>query len=350
MKKINLTTGGHKFRIDDLQVMQDGLTEGLIDLVKATNIGDVYGPVSTTAFKLWGADYTINFPSSGTTTIDAGAIYWNGVIYPVDAHTAAQTGGSAYWIIEQELLPPTALPNENVPTATGVEYQDGTFQDVHIKEKLVLEYHVSPPVGGLLASSVLRSPLRIAMDNIKSKSDLVEGAWTDFITFIQLQPYNGNTSLNVGPPISSNSTVTTASVNFTGESCYFRVMRIGKTVYCNFLLEITIPGSTAAFSELRFDLTTTVLSGVTTLFPVSGTYYSNTSIPSSLADGLNPVFISSAGIMSFKKFIQLLNSTPDATWRDSGVYINEDVATGTGIIIPSFKTTMSGNLTFEINL
>lgn len=350
MKKIILTTGGHKLRVDDLQTMQDGLTEGLIDLVKATNIGDVYGPVSTTAFRLWGAGYTINFPSSGTTTIDEGAIYWNGVIYPVEAHTAAQTGGSAYWIIQQELLPPTALPNENVPPAIGVKYQDGTFQNVHVKEKLVLEYHVSPPVGGLLATSVLRSPLRIAMDNIKSKSDFVEGAWFDFRTFIQLQPYNGNTGLNVGAPISSNTTVTTASINFTGESCYFRVMRIGKTVHCNFLLEVTIPGSTPAFSELRFDLTTSVLSGVTTLFPVSGTYYSNTSIPANLADGLNPVFISSAGIISFKKYIQTLNSVPDGTWRDSGVWINDDVYGGTGLMIPSFKTTMSGNLTFEINL
>jgi len=350
MKKINLTTGGHKFRVNDLQIMQDGLTEGLIDLVKATNIGDVYGPVSTTAFKLWGADYTINFPSSGTTTITEGAIYWNGVIYPVEAHTAAQTGGSSYWMIQEDLLSPTALPNENVPTAVGVKYQDGTFQNVHVKEKLVLEYHVTPPVGGILASSVLRSPLRIAMDNIKSKSDSLEGEWFECLSFIQLQPYNSNTGLNVGSPISSNSTVTTASVNFSGENCYFRIKKVGKTVHCNFLLEVTIPGSTAAFSELRFDLTTAVLSGVTTLFPVSGTYYSNTSIPSSLADGLNPVFISSNGIMSFKKYIQTLNNVPDGTWRDSGVYINDDVATGTGLMIPSFKTTMSGNLTFEINL
>ena len=349
MKKINLTTGGHKFRVDDLTTMQDGLTEALIDLVKATNIGDVYGPISTTAFRLWGASFREDYPTSFITTVEEGAIYWNGVIYPVAADVVLQTTPNAYWVIQQELLPPTALPNENIPTATGVKYQDGTFQNVHVKETLAIEYHASPPVNGILASSVLRSPLRLAIEDTKAKFDLAESNWTDYRTFVQLQPYNGNTGLNVGAPISSNSTITTASVNLTGESCYFRVKRIGKTVHCNFLLEITIPGSTAAFSELRFDLTT-VLSSVTTLFPVSGTYYSNTSIPSSLADGLNPVFISSGGIMSFKKYIQVLNSVPDGTWRDSGVYINDDVYGGTGLMIPSFKTTMSGNLTFEINL
>lgn len=349
MKKINLTTGGHKFRVNDLQIMQDGLTEGLIDLVKATNIGDVYGPVSTTAFKLWGANYTFNSPSSGTTTIDEGAIYWNGVIYPVEAHTAAQTGGSAYWLIQEDLLSPTALPNENVPTAVGVKYQDGTFQNVHVKEKLVLEYHVTPPVGGILASSVLRSPLRIALDNIKSKSDLLEGAWVNYLSFIQLQPYHSGT--NVGAPISINSTITSSNAALTGESCYFRIMKVGKTVNCNFLMEVTIPSGIGLFTELRFNLITSLFgSSVTSLYPVSGTYYSNTTGPDGTPDGLNPLFIFPDGVMSFRKYNKAIVDAGGTTYRDFLAYSNYNYKDNSGLIPGTFKITLSGNLTFEINV
>ncbi len=348
MKKINLTTGGHKFRVDDLTTMQDGLTEALIDLVKATNIGDVYGPISTTAFRLWGASFREDYPTSFITTVEEGAIYWNGVIYPVAADVLSQTTPNAYWVIQQELLPPTALPNENLPPTVGVEYQDGTFQNVHVKETLAIEYHVSPPVNGILASSVLRSPLRLAAEDIKAKFNLEESNWTDYKIFIQLQPYDSGA--NVGAPISINSTITAPSANLTGEACHFRIKRIGKTVYCNFLMEVTIPAGIALFSELRFNLTTTCLAGVTSVYPTSGTYYSNTSGPDGTPDGLNPFFITSSGITSFVRYNKAEVLAGGSTYRDSRAYLNYNYKDGSGLIPGTFKITLSGNLTFETNI
>lgn len=119
MKRIQVFTGGHPFKADDLKIMSDGV----LDAFKAI----CEGLTGSTTRVLSGCAITYE---AGPVT--AGWVYHNGEIYPVDAvgvfpekGDVAGNGGHPYFIFLEELLAPS-LPN-------GTTYADLSLQDVHIR-------------------------------------------------------------------------------------------------------------------------------------------------------------------------------------------------------------------------
>jgi len=135
MKKLQLFTGGHKYRNDDIKIVQDGLIEALNGVCKSIGL-------NTNTFIMQGCTWTSFGPSI---TVNAGFIYHNGEIYPVDAHNCTITGNTLYWVVETEVLPPSP-----------VTYGDLSTHDCHIREKMVLYDLIVPPIGTYALESATR--------------------------------------------------------------------------------------------------------------------------------------------------------------------------------------------------
>ena len=104
MKRIQVFTGGHPFKADDLAVMSDGL----LDAFKAICEGLTGGATRI----LSGCSIT-----SDNGPVTAGWVYHNGEIYPVDAVASfpekgnvSANSGHPYFVVVEELLSPST-PN-----------------------------------------------------------------------------------------------------------------------------------------------------------------------------------------------------------------------------------------------
>lgn len=125
MKRFQSFTGGHKYRNDDIQVVQDGAIEAFEGVCKGLGLGN-------TTYILQGATWL--YLGGATYTVSAGYIYHNGVIYPVDAHTPTYNGNTLYWQVVTEILPPSP-----------VTYADLSTKNCHIRERMELVDSAVPP-------------------------------------------------------------------------------------------------------------------------------------------------------------------------------------------------------------
>jgi microcystin-dependent protein len=138
MKRLDLYTGGHPLRLDDITHLQSGIIDVLKGICDGIGLG-----VGT--YILSGCNIT----DSGTqTTVSPGYIYHNGIIYPFDGITynnAITPGFIRYWFIEQQVLSPSP-----------VTYQDGNTQNVHIRERFNIGYSNTPPPNYILFQQIRR--------------------------------------------------------------------------------------------------------------------------------------------------------------------------------------------------
>lgn len=116
--ELRLGLGGHPITNDDAVLLQDNTFEGLSDIVSGLL------PSGTTRAILYGCNITT---SGGSTSITAGAIYYNGIIYRVEAQSIT-TVPSLYFVIE-----------EIVGAFDPVIYADTTPRNVHFTLKMKMQ-------------------------------------------------------------------------------------------------------------------------------------------------------------------------------------------------------------------
>jgi len=126
-------TGGHKYRNDDVTTVQNGVIEAFEGICKAIGLNQ-------TTYILQGC--TWDYLGGLTYTVNAGFIYHNGVIYPVDAHTPTYVGNTLYWVVVTKVLSPSP-----------VTYGDASTHDCHIRERMELRDLAAPPVGTYVLES-----------------------------------------------------------------------------------------------------------------------------------------------------------------------------------------------------
>jgi hypothetical protein len=129
MKKIELSLGGHKYSLNDYMHLQNATQELIKVLVKSINGGTVDEKII-----LFGCQITNH--GSGNYSHTEGAIYYNGLVYLVDALTTPTLF--------------TGVPKWGIITTFGVDnpvqYRDNTVHNVHVDEKLRL-YNSTAPEG-----------------------------------------------------------------------------------------------------------------------------------------------------------------------------------------------------------
>lgn len=242
MQKIKLTTGGHKFRVQDITIMQDGIIDALNALAQGLN-GN-----SNPLLAYYLIKPTVTGSGGGPYTVTPGYIYYNGEIYPIDAQSGVTGTGTLWWQIEKQLITPTALPNENVPTATGVKYQNGTFNEVHIRNRMNLVVSVTQPTGSVATNAVEDSNI---VNVIQARAAEAIAPWT---LDNRVETNNGfklNYSTDGGGTF---STLTSGNTTITSN---YKVT--GKTVIYQFQLSHTqsITGAVADAVSFRFPLPST---------------------------------------------------------------------------------------------
>ena len=136
MEKLNLYTGGHPFQVDDLKTLQDGVIDalkGVVDGLSGNNQSFILQGVVNGAFP---GIYTLGY------------IYFNGEVYPVDAHPTTlflSYGHQFYWQVEEVVISPSP-----------VTYYDTTTHNVHVRRRMKLVGAATPPANSVLASAVVR--------------------------------------------------------------------------------------------------------------------------------------------------------------------------------------------------
>lgn len=171
MKVLNLYTGGHPFKIDDVLHLQSGIKEAIKQIAIHLKAG-VDAP-----YILWGA--AITGPTNGPWNVSAGAIYYQGEIYLVDAAVAVTntsvgpviTGFD--WLIQETYVAPSP-----------VTYQNATSKNVHAVRKMVLVDNTITPGDISPATSVTTISSAITTDVVAGPSI----PWTD----------TGSTGINSG--------------------------------------------------------------------------------------------------------------------------------------------------------
>lgn len=138
MQQLNLYTGGHPLKLDDILHLQTGVIDALKGICDGIGLG-----VGT--YILAGCEITATVLQ---TTVNPGYIYHNGIIYPFDGfiyNNVVTPGFIRYWFIEQQILSPS-------PTT----YQDGNVHNVHIRERFNINYSASLPSGAIPFQQIKR--------------------------------------------------------------------------------------------------------------------------------------------------------------------------------------------------
>jgi hypothetical protein len=121
MKKLELSLGGHKYSLNDYEHLQNSFKELTKSLIKSINGGTVDEKII-----LYGCVITNH--GSGNYSHTEGAIYYNGIVYLVDA------------LVSPTLF--TGVPKWGIITTYGVDnpvqYRDNSVHDVHVDERLKL--------------------------------------------------------------------------------------------------------------------------------------------------------------------------------------------------------------------
>lgn len=134
MQELNLSTGGHPLRIDDILHLQSGIIDALKGICEGLGLGN-------STYFLSGCNVSVNILLAQQ-TVSPGYIYHNGKIYPLDTPVTVPLsllpGQVAYWYIEQQVLSPSP-----------VTYQDGNLRDVHIRERFNAAIGPSLPPGAI---------------------------------------------------------------------------------------------------------------------------------------------------------------------------------------------------------
>lgn len=109
------------FDLDDIRHSENGIIEAIAEIAKA--MGDV-----NPAFILHGCDFSFN-TTTNEWDVNEGAIYANGEIYQVAAHTSpAMTGtGSFFW-----------MPFEAIDVTGTETFENGASVDTYIDNQMVL--------------------------------------------------------------------------------------------------------------------------------------------------------------------------------------------------------------------
>ena len=104
MKKLNLATGGHPLRLNDIVHLQDGVIDALKGVVNGLG-------ANNQNLILQGCVTSGVFPVS----LSAGYIYYSGEVYPVDAQTlpALAIGQVYYFQVEEVVVSPSPVSYQN---------------------------------------------------------------------------------------------------------------------------------------------------------------------------------------------------------------------------------------------
>lgn len=118
MKKIITNLAGeHPVSLDDFQHLQESYTEIIEALVKSSTNGNIV--------RLHGV--AVTSPASDA-SCTAGAIYYNGEVFLVDAHSITGTGTLSWEIVE------------TFAASNPIAFRDGTLNNVHVIRKLQMTY------------------------------------------------------------------------------------------------------------------------------------------------------------------------------------------------------------------
>jgi hypothetical protein len=162
MTSLNLQVGGHPFKIDDITHLQAGLKEAVAQLAIQIKSG------VDTPYILWGC--TLSNPAIGQFNTTAGAIYYSGEIYMVDAGNITGVVSDSYadvdWLIQETFVAPSP-----------VTYQDASVNNVHSVKKLILTDSTLVPGTPALSPATSIS----AISNVISTDDVSGPAipWVD---------------------------------------------------------------------------------------------------------------------------------------------------------------------------
>lgn len=146
MKNVLFYTGIHRFSLDDLVHMQEGYSESLTSIAKA--LININSPVILT-----GCVVTV---ASQNYSVTAGAVFYNGEIYQVDAH-AINSATVPNWVTE------TTWRNND-----PVLYKDGISHNVHQINKIKLD-----SVAGISQWNQIRRFEHVLWNNISDVGDVV---------------------------------------------------------------------------------------------------------------------------------------------------------------------------------
>lgn len=166
MNKFQKLTGGHPFKLDDLEWLQTAYEESLRALVAAWD-DNTYGGGAV----LWGCDITI---SSGTVTITPGAILMAGEIFQVPGDSFPEDTG-----IGQTLVYKVETDYSPIDPQT---YADATLQSPHVIRRANLQYHLSPTVGPYLIALPKvtvhdKIATRLNINTIKDRLNALTEGW-----------------------------------------------------------------------------------------------------------------------------------------------------------------------------
>lgn len=128
MKKLDLKTGGHPYRLNDLVHVQNGLIEVIEGIANGFNDGD--------NFIINGCEVT----SAINNDFNSGFIYFNGEVFKVESGTAGPTpvGEQLFWNIVETTENP-----EDLSSPYQVTYQDSVDKDVHLVRNMTLQNGVT---------------------------------------------------------------------------------------------------------------------------------------------------------------------------------------------------------------
>ena len=134
MKKLlTQNLGGHLLSLDDFGHMQEGVYESLEAMTKSLL------PSGSDRCILFGCILTV---AGSDFSLSAGAIFYQGEIYPVEAQTGV-TNGVPYWVLSTSYAP-----------FNPVTYNDGAPHNVHAIRKASLQYGA----GSFLYTSTQKLP------------------------------------------------------------------------------------------------------------------------------------------------------------------------------------------------
>jgi hypothetical protein len=133
MKKIDTTNIAGSAKAPFIKDTHDHYKEAIAEATSESVKGLLGGYTTNDLIVLWGCTVTVTggaIPGTGTATLSAGAIYYNGEIYPVDANLALATTNP------QTLI--WSVATTYIASDSTLEWSDGVIRDLHQIDKLAL--------------------------------------------------------------------------------------------------------------------------------------------------------------------------------------------------------------------
>ncbi len=292
----NSATGKlHKLSLDDLETIQTALIESILALSGGL-LNDITTPVI-----FYGCDISV----VGTTyTMTAGAIFYNGEIYPVDAQVLVTASPVNFVTYVQPFA------KDPVP------YSDGSSFNVHVINKIKLS--TAAGIGAYNALARLAKADKTPFLGGSTGQVLKKVSGTDFdfvwaspdsISVVTTATSNG---LSLDFTVSSSPPYTVASIVYRYDYSLFN-----KVCNLSFSVDFDVTDG-AEITEIRIPLPDGIAKDTTYRFYGTGVYYSATGTTSECPLEIN---IYKDGTEGQRMVLKRLDSAPGTIVSDSSIHV-----------------------------